>query len=150
MLGYKFTSSFRRSLAFLIDFLLMIILSVIFMRNISVFVFYDIVYFAVLVFLSIIALYHPLSHCSKFGATVGQRILGMRILHVKVKNKALIKAGEPVSFLRAFLRFLLFIIIQNTVIFHIISLMYIVFTKTKQSTPDLLCKTIIVDNDSSI
>ncbi|MEH6940291.1 RDD family protein [Bacillus sp. JJ722] len=77
-------------------------------------------------------LYYTILQSSKWQATIGKKLLGMKVVTLE---------GERISFIRA--------LIRHLVMFSISSIFYIgfimaLFTKKKQALHDLLAKTLVI------
>jgi len=78
------------------------------------------------------AIYFSVLHSSKWQATIGKRLFGLKVSTLD---------GEKVHFIRAFSRYFIMIFLSS--LFYIGYLM-IFFTKRKQALHDLIGKTIVI------
>ncbi len=125
-LGFVYVGFWKRGLAFFIDSILFFFIN--FIASILIGI-HD--FFFVSTLLSY--LYYPIMHSSRYQATIGKRLL-----QIKVVNDQ----GGRISFLHALGRYLL---LYLSFCFFI-GLIMVAFTQKKQGLHDLIAKTYVIEN----
>jgi uncharacterized RDD family membrane protein YckC len=143
MNGYIYCGFWRRSIAVVLDRILIIFFLICVIILVSNFLLDGTViaealsdsFISTLIILLLTMIYEPIFESSSMQATLGSYILGMKIIN---------EDGTRISFLKSLIRFIILALISSTAILGIISIVCMICTDEKKCLHDIICGTRMV------
>jgi uncharacterized RDD family membrane protein YckC len=140
MNGYIYCGFWRRSIAVVLDRILIIFFLICVIILVSNFLLDGTViaealsdsFISTLIILLLTMIYEPIFESSSMQATLGSYILGMKIIN---------EDGTRISFLKSLIRFIILALISSTAILGIISIVCMICTDEKKCLHDIICGT---------